>query len=269
MKRMKRNLKILHEMPDLEGMAAKHQDFDALLDAHATEKVRRQKRLRRNLTLWGAVLVTAVASWLYWGVLDRPENEVPAQATLEQTEEIPSKDPGVGNQTPVLEEDTTKAPDQTLTEKPQVEEPIKEEVVNPVAKNEEAEPQAKAEEEVLVAAEPETANKSQAEQKMVGISRDASPEKGMEHLYRYLYQEIELPDSLLWEKDALFLEIEFVVKKNGDITDISLEKELPEAIEKMLKSVIEQMPPWLPAMEKGDSVDYTVNLPITFQKSSN
>ena len=71
---MKTNLKILHETPDLDELAAKHQDFDALMDAYTDERIRKRRKYYQAGSFALVILATAFLSWLYWGYEPATEN---------------------------------------------------------------------------------------------------------------------------------------------------------------------------------------------------
>lgn len=88
----------------------------------------------------------------------------------------------------------------------------------------------------------------------------------LENLYRFLYREIHLPDSLLDENNTLFLEVTFVVGRNGSISEVSFNKDLSDALAEKLQNIFERMLEWKPALEEGESIATVINLPITFQR---
>lgn len=250
---MKTSLKILHKTPDLEALAAKHQDFDALMDAHADENIRKQKKLYKAGSFTLVILATAFLSWLYWGY--EPQVTAPVQSQLE-TPEQPSEQVILAEKKEQVKE-ASPGPEPVAEE---VQVPVEEEVTEL--------------ETVEARLKPENKKKESEEEKMASpqitirekITADAEPVDGLESLYRYLYKEIDLPDSLLGADNRLFLEVEFAIGVEGEISEISFNKELPIALESQLRKVFVEMPAWKPALERGDSVESYMNLPITFQK---
>lgn len=249
---MKTSLKISHKVPNLDELAAKHQDFDALMDAYTDEKIRKRRKIYRIGSFALVILATAFLSWLYWGY--EPIEQAPVQV---QTE---SPRPPAKQLIPL--EEKQEAPVVSSQTEPVVEEPEQDvaalEAV--VARRKAKAPEKVKSEEVLASPQVTISEK---------ITADAEPVDGLENLYRYLYREIVLPDSLLGVDNTFFLEVEFEVGIEGTISDISFNKPLPDELSGQLTRVFAEMPVWKPALDKGDTVVSIINLPITFQKKEN
>lgn len=252
---MKTSLKILHKVPDLEELAAKHQNFDALMDAHADENIRKRKKLYKASSFAMVILATAFLSWLYWGY--EPQLTEPVESQLEMSGQ--PKEQMIPAEKKEQEKEVSPLP-----------EPMAKERLEP------AEKEVTERETVVARQKPENKEKKSEEEEIASpqvtikekITADAEPVDGLESLYRYLYKEIELPDSLLGADSRLFLEIEFMIGAEGEISEVSFNKELPVVLEKKLRKVFVEMPAWKPALEKGECVESYMNLPITFQKKS-
>lgn len=249
---MKTSLKISHKVPDLDELAGKHQDFDALMDAYTDEKIRKRRKVYRIGSFALVILATAFLSWLYWGY--EPVEQAPVQV---QTE---SPEPPAEQLVPLEEKEGT--PVVTSQTEPVVEEPEQDvtELETVVATRKAKAPEKVKSEEVL--ASPQVIIREK-------ITADAEPVDGLENLYRYLYKEIVLPDSLLGADNTYFLEVEFEVGVEGAISDISFNKPLSDELSGQLTKVFAKMPAWKPALDKGDTVASIMNLPITFQKKEN
>ena len=256
---MKTNLKILYKTPDLDKLAEKHQDFDALMDAVMDEKNRRRKKLYRIGSLATVAIVTAFLSWLYWGyepgsATDTPNPQEQVQPVVTEEEKVTEKpaDKVPEEEEPVLQtesqelERTITAPANTAqtAEKPEAE---KTETTGADDSNDLAMPAVITSRKVSIAAE---------------------PVEGMEHLYEYLYRAVKLPDSLLSAENGLFMEVSFTVEPDGTINNIGISKDLPEAVEEGLKAVFRQMPAWKAAKLGEDAVASDVKLPVTFLKKN-
>lgn len=245
---MKTNLKILHETPDLDELATKHQNFDALMDAYTDERIRKRKKYYRAGSFALVILATAFLSWLYWGY------EPASKESVETKVQMP-EDP-VEKVVPVEKEEQTA---ESVTQP------------EPVTQIEEAEEEM---DEITTRKEPESVLPKKEEEIMASpqitirekITADATPVDGLENLYRYLYREIDLPDSLLDTDNTFFLEVTFEVGTKGEIKEISFNKTLPDIMLSKLNRVFAEMPAWQPALDEGDSIASIINLPITFQK---
>lgn len=253
---MKIGLKILHKVPDLDKLAAKHQNFDALLDTYTDEKISKRKKFYKAGSFVSVILVTAFLSWLYWEYEPVTTDALMPQAKLPKdstTEVLPveEKESNIKDASKITNERPSEA---KIVTKESIEGSKSEpEMVRP-----------------LTTPEPEEVQKVEIASPMVAtrqlITSDATPTDGLENLYRYLYSEINLPDSLLRADNSLFLEVEFEVNTKGEIKDISFNKVLPETLKSELKKVFAEMPTWTPALEKGDTISSIISLPITFQK---
>ena len=253
---MKTKLKILYKTPDLDALAEKHQDFDGLMDALLDEKIRRRKKLYRFSSFAIVIIGTAFLSWLYWGY--EPASSQPEIIPPQTTPAVVAEEPEETKKTEeveVLEEQVQKAETQPETQevKPPQEE-IKEPEENP--KTEEAEKPVDEDNELAMP----SVNISSTER------INAKPSEGLEALYEYLYGKVDLPDSIIGESGSFFLEVTFMVKENGDISNVEFSKELPEEVAAGLTQVFLNMPEWKPAREGDKTVDSDVKLPITFQK---
>lgn len=253
---MKTKLKILYKTPDLDALAEKHQDFDGLMDALLDEKIRRRKKLYRFSSFAIVIVGTAFLSWLYWGyepASSQPE-ATPPQTTpavvAEEADQIKKTE-----EVEALEEQVQKT-----EPKPEIEEADK-------AQKELEKPQAKSQTKVV---ENPLAEDNELAMPSVNISTteriNAKPLDGLESLYEYLYGKVDLPDSIIGESGSFFLEVAFMVKENGDISNVEFSKELPEEVAADLKQIFLNMPEWKPAREGDKTVDSDVKLPITFQK---
>ncbi|MCE7991974.1 MAG: hypothetical protein HEP71_08340 [Roseivirga sp.] len=246
---MKTSLKISHKVPDLEELAVRHQDFDALMDAYTDEKIRKRRKLYKAGSFVLVILATAFLSWLYWGY--EPVVQEPVQVQSE------SPQPPVKQLIPVEEKE--QAP-----------------VVSPQPETvaEESEPEGTGLETVVATSKAEPSETEKSEEVLASpqvtirekITADAEPVDGLENLYRYLYKEIVLPDSLIGADNTFFLEVEFEVGAEGKISGVNFNKSLPGELSDKLTRVFVGMPAWKSALDEGVPVASVMNLPITFQK---
>ena len=264
---MKTNLKILYKTPDLDKLAEKHQDFDALMDAVMDEKIRQKKKLYRWGSLAAVAVVTAFLSWLYWGYepadtigSPSPQEQV-IPATTEREEQAPAKEEQPAIQSPLRlpaagrpEERNEVATETDLNK-----------TVEKAASAEPVEPE--------VPTEKETVDSNDLAMPEVTITRKvtvaAAPEEGFGNLYDYLYREVQIPDSLISADSGLYIEVAFTVEADGAITGIEFSKDLPEEVVVEFKEVFRQMPEWQPAKEGTEAVASVVKLPFTFEKKEN
>ena len=86
---------------------------------------------------------------------------------------------------------------------------------------------------------------------------------GMDSLYRYLAANLKYPTDR--EVNGVVL-TEFVVDKNGKVSDVTILKGLDPETDEMVKQVLLAMPPWNPGKANGKPQKNTFQLPITFEE---
>ena len=86
---------------------------------------------------------------------------------------------------------------------------------------------------------------------------------GMDSLKRYLAANLKYPTDR--EVNGVVL-TEFVVDKNGKVSDVTILKGLDPETDEMVKQVLLAMPPWSPGKAEGKPRKNTFQLPITFKE---
>lgn len=87
---------------------------------------------------------------------------------------------------------------------------------------------------------------------------------GMEEMYKYLGRLQKYPDM---EADAGIqgkVYVEFVVEKDGRVTDVKLKKGVSDGLDKEAMRLVKAMPPWNPGKMNGKSVKCRFVLPVKF-----
>lgn len=86
-------------------------------------------------------------------------------------------------------------------------------------------------------------------------------------LHRFLAENIFYPQNALEKGIEGTVYLQFVVEKNGSITNVSVKRGIPNCSECDAESirVVKLMPKWVPAKEKGQVVKSYFNLPIKFK----
>ena len=59
--------------------------------------------------------------------------------------------------------------------------------------------------------------------------------------------------------------VQFVVRKNGELTDIKIMKGICDILDKEAEGVVDKMPNWTPGTQKGKKVNVRYTLPIHFK----
>lgn len=88
---------------------------------------------------------------------------------------------------------------------------------------------------------------------------------GDKALYQYLSNNIKYPKIEIKRGVEGRVYVEFVVGKNGEITDIKILRGVSEAIDAEAIRVIKSMPNWLPGKQKGRAVKVRYKMPISFK----
>lgn len=88
---------------------------------------------------------------------------------------------------------------------------------------------------------------------------------GEEKLFQYLANNIKYPkrDMQIGNEGKVF--VEFVVGKDGEITDVKILRGVSETIDAEAIRVIKSMPNWLPGKQKGRAVKVRYKMPISFK----
>lgn len=87
---------------------------------------------------------------------------------------------------------------------------------------------------------------------------------GMEALYKYLEENIRYPDGAGCERG--FVYVQFVVERDGTITDIHVLKDRCGGCAEEALRVVNSMPKWIPGKQRGKPVRVRFNLPVKFSK---
>ena len=56
--------------------------------------------------------------------------------------------------------------------------------------------------------------------------------------------------------------VQFIIKKDGDLTDIEIKKGLSPGLGKDLVNVVKKMPKWIPGKQNGKAVNFRFTLPV-------
>jgi len=97
------------------------------------------------------------------------------------------------------------------------------------------------------------------------VDQTAQFKGGYTEMLRYLSSKVKYTDYAreLGVQGKVF--IEFVVRKDGSITDVKLKRGIGAGLDKIALNVVKSMPKWEPGVLKGKPVDMYFNLPIDFR----
>ncbi len=97
------------------------------------------------------------------------------------------------------------------------------------------------------------------------VEVEASFVGGQKALQVWLDTNIVLPESSIWKvENQGRVYVEFVVEKDGSITNVRIIKSLSREIDIQAKRLVKKMPPWIPAEQDGIIVRSRVRMPIEY-----
>ena len=88
---------------------------------------------------------------------------------------------------------------------------------------------------------------------------------GMEALMQYLMNNIRYPESAMKANEQGRVIINFVVNKDGSVSDPEILKGVSDALDKEAVRVVESLPKWSPGTVNGKPVDCYFTLPVNFR----
>lgn len=87
---------------------------------------------------------------------------------------------------------------------------------------------------------------------------------GPEALKKYLGGNIIYPDIAIERGDQGKVFVQFVVEKNGSLSNINIVRGVSQEIDKESKRVVSEMPKWEPAKYKKEIVRSRVRIPLNY-----
>jgi protein TonB len=100
-----------------------------------------------------------------------------------------------------------------------------------------------------------------------GFSIQSGPEfeGGTDALYKYISENIEYPrrEQRMGIDGRVYLQ--FVIEKDGSLTDIQVIKGISEGLDKEAIRVLKSAPNWIPGKNRGQAVRVRMTIPINFQ----
>lgn len=94
--------------------------------------------------------------------------------------------------------------------------------------------------------------------------QEATYPGGAAAMKQFLADNIKYPEISMELGDQGKVFIEFVVEKDGGITQIKVLRGVSKEIDREAKRVVGSMPKWVPAEQKGESVRARCRIPISF-----
>ena len=91
---------------------------------------------------------------------------------------------------------------------------------------------------------------------------------GMEALMKHLSKEIKYPKEAQEKGTQGRVIVQFVVRKDGSITDAKVMKPVDPLLDAEALRVVSEMPNWIPGKQRGEAVNVRFTLPVTFRLSN-
>lgn len=91
---------------------------------------------------------------------------------------------------------------------------------------------------------------------------------GMEALMKHLSKEIKYPKEAQDKGTQGRVIVQFVVRKDGSITDAKVMKPVDPLLDAEALRVVSEMPNWTPGKQRGKAVNVRFTLPVTFRLSN-
>ena len=91
------------------------------------------------------------------------------------------------------------------------------------------------------------------------------PNGGMAGLMQYLSQNIRYPEAAKKAGKQGRVTVQFVVEKDGSISNVSTLRGVEPDLDKEAVRVISEMPKWKPAMQRGETVRVRYTVPVMFR----
>lgn len=96
---------------------------------------------------------------------------------------------------------------------------------------------------------------------------EASFKKGPAAFKEYFSKNLHYPRICLEEQITGRVYVSFIVEKNGQISNVTIERGAHPLLDTEAKRMIENMPKWNPGKHKGKKVRTRCRMPINFTKS--
>jgi len=93
---------------------------------------------------------------------------------------------------------------------------------------------------------------------------DADYPGGMAAMNQYLMENMVYPQYCLDNEITGRVILQFIIEKDGSITHIEVKKEIHPLLAKESVRLVQNMPKWIPAKNKGENVRSRTYLPISY-----
>ena len=90
-------------------------------------------------------------------------------------------------------------------------------------------------------------------------------EGGVENMMKFLQQNIKYPEEAKKNGTQGRVIVQFVVEKDGSITDAKVVRNVSPELDAEALRVVESMPKWIPGEQRGEKVRVQFTLPVMFK----
>ena len=119
--------------------------------------------------------------------------------------------------------------------------------------------------EVVVEAPPEVKPKDEGPVNIAMVEQKPEFPGGTAAMYKWLSDNINYPAAASEEGIQGKVTVQFIVEKNGSISNVTVVRGKHPALDAEAKRVVSKMPKWTPGRNNGQPVRVTYNLPVTFK----
>ncbi len=89
---------------------------------------------------------------------------------------------------------------------------------------------------------------------------------GQKALKHFLEDNIQYPQTPLPDSSDKVVYVSFVIKKNGEVSDVKIARSLNPECDKEALRIMKLMPRWTPGNNRGKVIDVSFTLPFRFSK---
>ena len=101
----------------------------------------------------------------------------------------------------------------------------------------------------------------------LGLSKEERRTCSEKKLLEYIYAHIEYPQIALQNGISGMVVVQFVVEKDGSITEAEVLKDIGGSCGREVLRVVDSMPTWIPGSQQGRKVRVMFRLPVRFEPS--
>jgi protein TonB len=106
--------------------------------------------------------------------------------------------------------------------------------------------------------------KEEVDQVFLVVEQPATPKNGMSAFYQYVSSKLHYPAQARRMEISGKVFVEFVINKDGSITDVKVVKGIGAGCDEEAARIIAEAPPWNAAKQRGKAVKQRMVLPIIF-----